>query len=270
MYVPRLTVVTLGVLALATTSVLAQDDASSRSTVLPGNAIPLVDHALRAPDIPDASRRHDELEKWIDEYSEWKQWAQRWANRRQPGVFSGSRERRQRPDPPTWLLDQCESGIDASDKMIEACTLITEWRAPYAITQAAGARAAAAQSGEDDDNTTWWEHVHLDGGWPAMQANLSIYGVIGVHATTYVKGRFEIFLAPGAMLVRVPNRGGGHAWKVATNYGITYRLARLTLPGGRRALLHVNLAKAWLFAMGDLPTDSTDFIGLSMTFKKKS
>jgi hypothetical protein len=103
-----------------------------------------------------------------------------------------------------------------------------------------------------------------------MQANLSIYGVIGVHATTHVKGRFEIFLAPGAMLVRVPVRGGGHAWKVATNYGITYRLGGFTLPGGRRALLHVNLAKAWIFAMGDLPTDSTDFIGLSMTFKKKS
>ena len=62
MYVPRLTVVTLGLLALATTSVLAQDDTSSRTTVLPGNTIPLVEHALLAPDIPDASRRHDELD----------------------------------------------------------------------------------------------------------------------------------------------------------------------------------------------------------------
>ena len=269
MQVPRLTVVLLGVLLLTTTSVLAQDNPSPDHP-LTGSAIPLAHRALDAPGLPDLAIRRDELRKWIDDYSEWKEWAQRWGNRRQPGVFTGSRERRPRPVPPDWLSGYCESGIDGSDEGEQACALFTEWSAPNAVVQAATTRAVATQAGEDSDNTTWWEHVHLDGGWPAMQANLSIYGVIGVHATTYVKGRFEIFIAPGAMLVRVPNGGGGHAWKVATNYGITYRLAGLTLPGGRRALLHVNLAKAWLFAMGDLPTDSTDFIGLSMTFKKKS
>jgi hypothetical protein len=269
MHVPRLTVVTLGVLALATTPVLTQDNTSS-DYPLRGSAIPLAQGALDAPGLPDLAIRRNELRKWIADFSDWKQWAERWRNRRQPGVFSSSRERRPRPDPPDWLFGYCESGIDGSDEGEAACTLLTEWSAPNASTQTASARAAATQASEDSDNTTWWEHVHLDGGWPAMQANLSIYGVIGVHATTHVKGRFEIFLAPGAMLVRVPVRGGGHAWKVATNYGITYRLGGFTLPGGRRALLHVNLAKAWIFAMGDLPTDSTDFIGLSMTFKKKS
>jgi hypothetical protein len=269
MSVPRLMVAVLGVLVLATTSALAQDNGSPDHP-LTGSAIPVAHRALDAPGLPDLAIRRDELRKWIDDYSEWNEWAQRWTNRRQPGVFTGSRERRRRPDPPDWLFGYCESGIDGSDEGEQACALVTEWNAPNAVAQAATTRAAATQASEDSDNTTWWEHVHLDGGWPAMQANLTIYGVIGVHATTYVKGRFEIFIAPGAMLVRVPNRGGGHAWKVATNYGITYRLAGLTLPGGRRALLHVNLAKAWLFAMGDLPTDSTDFIGLSMTFKKKS
>lgn len=268
MYVPRLTVITLGVLVLATTSVLAQGSTSS-DHLLTGSTIPLVQHALEAPGLLDIAIRRDELKKWIVDYSEWQEWAQRWSNRREPGVFSSSRERRPKPDPPDWLFDYCESGIDASEESEQACTLLTEWSTPNAIVQAATTRAAATQAGEDADNTTWWEHVHLDGGWPAMQADASIYGVIGVHATTEVRGRFEIFLAPGAMLVRVPTRGGGHAWKVATNYGITYRLGGFTLPGGRRALLHVNLAKAWLFAMGDLPTNSTDFIGLSMTFKKK-
>lgn len=268
MRVPRLTLVTLGVLALATAPVLAQDDAS-RGDALTGNAIPVAQRAVQAPELLDLAKRHEEIKQWVVEFSEWKQWAERWGNRRQPGLLTSSRERRPRPDPPSWLFGHCESGFDASAESLEACTLLTEWSAPNAVAQAATARAAATQAGEDSDNTSWWEHVHLDGGWPAMQANLSIYGVIGVHATTHVKGRFEIFLAPGAMLVRVPVRGGDHAWKVATNYGITYRLTEFSLPGGRRALLHLNLAKAWLFAMGDVPTDSTDFIGLSMTFKKK-
>jgi hypothetical protein len=267
MRMPSLRVVTLGIVASAATPVLAQDD-SSFDRALTGQSIPLVQRALEAPTVPDGAKRRDELKKWVDEFSEWKQWAGRWRNRREPGLLSGSRERRPRPDPPDWLFDHCGSGIDGSDESEEACTLLAEWSAPNAIVQAATTRATATQASEDSDNTTWWEHLHLDGGWPAMQAN--IYGVIGVHATTHVKGRFEIFLAPGAMLVRVPTKGGGHAWKVATNYGITYRLTGFALPGGRRALLHVNLAKAWLFAMGDIPTDSTDFIGLSMTFKKKS
>jgi hypothetical protein len=255
---------TLGILAAATTSILAQDARSDHA--LPGKSIPLVQRALEAPGLPDAAKRRDELKKWVDEFSEWQQWAERWMNRREPGTFSASRERRPRPDPPNWLFEQCESAIDASDEIVAACTLLTEWRAP---AQAASARATATQGSEDGEKTTWWEHVHLDGGWPAMQADASIYGVIGVHATTHVKGRFQIFLAPGAMLVNVPVRGGGRAWKVATNYGITYRLVEFTVPGSRRALLHLNLAKAWLFAAGNLPTDSTDFVGFSVTFKKK-
>ena len=47
-------------------------------------------------------------------------------------------------------------------------------------------------------------------------------------------------------------------------------LAQFTLPGTTRlAYLHLNLAKAWLLGAGpDVPTSSTDFAGLSITFKK--
>jgi hypothetical protein len=39
---------------------------------------------------------------------------------------------------------------------------------------------------------------------------------------------------------------------------------------GRTTFLHLNFAKAWLFSIGpDVPTKSTDFAGLSFTFKKK-
>jgi hypothetical protein len=122
---------------------------------------------------------------------------------------------------------------------------------------------------EEADKTTFWRNVHLDFGWPAMQSGLSLYGVVGMHATTSVHGRLQIFVAPGAMLLNVPTRGGGRAWKLATNYGIAYRLGEFGFPGQRTAVLHLNLAKAWLISAGpDVTTKSTDFIGLSMTFKK--
>ena len=67
----------------------------------------------------------------------------------------------------------------------------------------------------------------------------------------------------------VPMRNGARAWKLATNYGIACRLGQFRFPGNRRALLHVNLAKAWLLSGGpDVATKSTDFVGFSVTFKK--
>jgi hypothetical protein len=137
-----------------------------------------------------------------------------------------------------------------------------------AATQPAATLSSAS---EDTDKTTWWEHVHLDAGWPAIQSSLSLYGVLGMHATTTVRGRFQVFVAPGAMLLNVPTSDGGRAWKIATNYGIAYHLGRFTFPGtNRQARLHLNIAKAWLLSAGpDVPTKSTDFVGLSITFTKR-
>jgi hypothetical protein len=113
--------------------------------------------------------------------------------------------------------------------------------------------------------------VHLDGGWTALQSGSSLYGVLGVHATTTVRGRLAVFVAPGAMLMNVPTTDGRRAWKVAANYGVTYRLGQIAFPGQRQALLHLNLAKAWLLnGGGDVATNSTDFVGLSITFSKKN
>lgn len=190
-----------------------------------------------------------------------------WGNRREPGWFSDSRSRRPRPDPPAWLFDECR-GL-ATDARDEACLLLAEWSAgPAAATL--NAAMPSPNAAEDDQKMTWWEHVHLDAGWPALQSGLGVYGVLGVHATTTVRGRFQIFIAPGAMLLNVPTDDGRRAWRIATNYGIAYRLGQFTIPGlDRRALLHLNLAKAWLFSAGPhVSTKSTDFVGLSLTFKK--
>src|SRR5690242_19875263 len=46
--------------------------------------------------------RVQELERWIAEFDKWQQWNEVWRNRREPGWVK-SRERRPRPEPPSWL-----------------------------------------------------------------------------------------------------------------------------------------------------------------------
>jgi hypothetical protein len=262
------TVVVLG--ALTAWPLPAIGDDVQDGVPLPGRAIPLVQEARQPPELSvhDSAARERELDEWIRNFSEWKKWADEWHNRREPGWFSNFRQRRQQPDPPPWLVDACKITVEDNGKMAEACTLLAEWSA--ASAPVTNAPAAASSATEDNNKTIWWEHVHLDLAWPALQSGVTYFGVVGMHVTTKVRGRFEIFVAPGAMLLNVPTRDGKRAWKLATNYGIAYRLAEFSLPGDRRALLHVNLAKAWLFAAGpEVPTKSTDFIGFSATFKKK-
>jgi hypothetical protein len=263
-------VVMLG--AVETSAALAQAIDGQEQLPLPARAVLLAEHATEAPEllVSDPVERLEELEEWMEEFSKWKNWMAQWGNRREPGWFSGFRQRRQRPDPPEWLFDRCQDSSAETGTVADACMLLAEWSADAKTTHAASTRAAATAGAEDGDKTIWWEHVHLDAGWPAMQSGVSLYGVIGMHATTTVKGRLEIFVAPGAMLLNVPTTDGGRAWKLATNYGIAYRLGEFKFPGDRRALLHINLAKAWLLATGpEVPTKSTDFVGLSITFKRR-
>lgn len=263
------TVVLLIAMTAGWNAVSAQTRDSGADAPLPARTIDvgLLDQAAVLP--TSEERELEALERWVREYTAWKAWAAQWRNRREPGWFSDSRQRRPRPAPPFWLASRCDEPVEAGSTVAEACHLFAEWRVDAGTLAVANARAAATASEEQSEKTTWWEHVHLDVAWPAMEQSLSLYGVVGVHATTSVKGRFEIFVAPGAMLLNVPTSDGRRAWKVATNYGITYRLGSLGLPGGRQGIVHLNLAKAWLLGVGDnVPTKSTDFIGFSMTFKK--
>jgi hypothetical protein len=106
--------------------------------------------------------------------------------------------------------------------------------------------------------------------WPAVQWQQSIYGVAGMHLALPVSGRVHVFTAPGVMLLNLPSRSGSRVWKVAANYGVGYRLFGFSLPGGRAAELHLNLAKSWLLSEStDLPVGRTvDFAGFSITLPK--
>jgi hypothetical protein len=236
------------------------------------HSIPIGADDLRAPSLPAADPgRAAELQAWLDEFVAWQDWAARWRGQREPGWLTSFRARRERPSPPAWLSDRCVTVLDESDPLMPACTRLAEWREADGAARIRAVRVAATTGQEAEPRTTWWEHIHMDLLWPAMQWQASVYGVVGMHVTTTVRGRWQVFTAPGVVMLNLPARDGTRVWKVAANYGIGYRLANFTFPGGRPAELHVNLAKTWLLSD---PADSVtgrsiDLLGFSITFKKE-
>jgi hypothetical protein len=263
-------VAALATLAHSSTAAFAQDESSPP---LPSTAIDaVVGQPAEPPALVDdrATDQMAEAEQWVRQYDEWKEWSSQWGNRRQPGWFTGYRDRRDAPVPPAWLAAQCVAVVDEDDPLMRACVLLREWNEGFIANQLRTASAAQVARREDDQKTTWWEHLHIDVLWPAMQWRSSMYGVIGMHAATTVRGRFEAFVAPGMMVLNLPSRNGTRTWKVAANYGIGYRLFDFVFPGNRLASLHVNAARAWVMSdIADVATGRTvDFAGFSLTFKK--
>jgi hypothetical protein len=262
--------VCLPVLLGVASSVRAQDRHTS-SPALISSPLP-VDTLAFPPDVSDrqAAQRASALQQWIVDYTEWLTWSKEWRNRRQPGWFTDYRERLEMPEPPAWLSGRCESAVDDADLLMQACMLLEQTTAEHASVQVLPDAGTVPDTAEDTNKTIWWEHVHIDALWPAMQIQGSVFGVVGVHTTATVKGRWEVFLAPGAMLLNMPARDGTRAWKLAANYGVGFRLVDFRFPGNRHAVLHLNLARAWLLSdIKDVVSGrSTDFAGLSMTFKQ--
>jgi hypothetical protein len=261
--------VSLAVLAGSPVATFGQETGSSP---LPSRAVAVAaQQLLTAPDLAgrDPSQMM-ELTAWMDAFAEWQTWSAEWGNRRERGWLTGFRERREKPVPPAWLPVECAVTVEDRGPIAQACTLLAEWTAEPGTTRVRQARAAASTDQEAPTKTVWWEHVHLDLLWPATQVRASVYGIVGTHIATTVGGRLQVFLAPGAMFLNVPSRNGSRAWKVATNYGIGYRLFDFSFPGNRRATLHANIAKAWLLSdIADVATGRTmDFAGFSMTFNQ--
>ena len=246
---------------------------SDGDAALPAKSIPLAGQTL----IPPASvlteapselpKRMAESQQWVREYNAWKEWEDQWGGKQEPGWF-GPRERRKKPDPPAWLIDECRALADADAARTEACRLLAEWQESYIVAEVRAKMQAARNQGEASTKSTWWRHVHIDGLWLTPNASVS-YGVVGVHVTLKLVGRWQIFAAPGAMLLNVPAADGTRAWRPATDLGLSYRLADIRLPGSRRqGTLHLNVAKAWLLGGSEsFINSSVDLAGLSITFK---
>jgi hypothetical protein len=250
--------------------------AQSDSSPLPSHA--LVAHAellLTQASADLRAVRLVEVENWTREYQEWRRWFAQWHNRRQPGMWSWStRDRRPRPDPPAWLAATCDVLFEREGGSLdEGCRLFAEWRADDFFTVLANEKVAQARAQlEAPQKTVWWQHVHIDAFWPMTQTGSHAYGVFGTHVTMPLGSRVQVFLTPGAILMRVPADDGRQTWMTATDWGMSVRLGELTIPGlGRPSTVHLNFARVWLLgaARSDLSGDLY-LAGFSVTFNPRS
>ena len=246
--------------------VSAQDQQTS---VIPARVIVAGDLEFSVPADAGMTKRVPEMRRWIRDYQTWKEWNEKWRNRWEPG-WMGTRERRKRPDPPFWLDAACrDDNVDDTGILADACRALTDWKDDDASAELRRQMAAARTQHETVNKTVWWEHVHIDALWPMTQVRSSVFGVLGTHATVDVAGRLQVFVAPGAILLNLPN-GRDREWRPATDWGIAYRCFDFTLPGSdRRASLHINLAKAWILAgPSNVFPSSINLAGFSVTLKK--
>jgi hypothetical protein len=239
-----------------------------RDGALPARVIGTGDFEFSVPDAAQSARRLRELRRWIADYDHWKRWYETWRNRREPG-WVHQRDRRHRPDPPVWLDDACRELAEDQGVLVDACRLLADWKDEPVVTEMRQRMADAQAQREMPTKDMWWEHVHLDALWTMTEVRANVFGVLGMHATVDVAGRFQIFVAPGAILLNLPN-GRSREWRPATDWGMAYRMFDFTFPGtDRRASLHLNLARAWVLAGPEnLVRSSIDLAGFSVTFKK--
>jgi hypothetical protein len=210
--------------------------------------------------------RVSELQEWIRAYTEWKDWADKWRGKVEPGLF-GPRARKGKPDPPSWLSDYCRTSVVVEDAYAYGCRLLVDWQQNYGTAVIKEEILDERTRHETPTKTRWWGHVHLDALWLTTQIPVT-YGVIGVHATHRIAGRLQIFLAPGAILLNMPTPNG-REWTPATDLGISYQLFDFKFPGNQAdATLHLNIAKAWVVGKrGSFIDSSVELAGLSVSFK---
>ena len=222
------------------------------------------------PHLPDQAElvaRARALTQWVDDYNRWKRARD---ERDEKGLASSPREVRRKPDPPEWLFEDCRDVI-FSDKGLwaDACRLLTDWKDDALTAQIRRQITESRAQREAPTKTMWWHHVHLDTLWPMTQWGASVYGIVGTHATVDVAGRFQVFVTPGMMLLNVAGERGARDWRVATDWGVAYRLLDFKFPGAQhRAQLHVNLVTAWVFSgPNSLVAKRINLAGFSFTFK---
>jgi hypothetical protein len=206
----------------------------------------------------------EELAQWTRAFTDWQKWADRWLNRRQPGKWSYLVERQKRPDPPAWLHDTCELLGDDS-RLAEACDLLVAWRDDPIATKNRQTTNAAMIHEESPAKSSWLQHVHVDGLWSTTQSNMNAFGLFGAHVTVDVKGRVQVFVVPGILLVSVPQFLGRRELWPATDWGMSYRLF-----SAGRSTVRFNLVHAWMLAnRASAISPNLTLAGFSVSFKPR-
>jgi hypothetical protein len=211
------------------------------------------------------------LQTWTREYDDWKAWFVKWRGRVQPGWFS-AKPRREAPVPPAWLPDACTSLIVDSGPLADACRAWRESLHDFDGTGLVAQQSAQARAKQEaPQKTVWWEHVHVDALWPMTQTGSSAFGVAGMHTTMNVTKRLQIFVAPGAILMRLPDVNGGRTWSAATDWGFSWNLFDFRMPGlDRASTVHVNFARVWVLGNSGVTMPGELYLaGFSITFKRR-
>jgi len=250
--------------------VAAQTSAQTvfESRPLPAHAIAPLFDALPSglPPLVLMTYQVDEVQEWARQYTEWQKWADRWYNKRQPGFWDYALERPGKPDPPVWLDELCTLLSD-DPRLVRPCALLASWRLDpvEAVNRQAAAATALPQPEAPVEKSVWWRHLHVDGMWSTAQSNVSALGLFGAHVTIEVEGRFQIFAAPGIMLVSLPSFYGTREITPATDYGVTYRLFN-----AGRSTVHFNLVRAWVLAnRASLIDPNITLAGFSVSFRPR-
>jgi hypothetical protein len=204
----------------------------------------------------------EQLEKWTRDFAEWQKWADRWLNRRQPGKWAYSQERKQKPDPPVWLDGECELLAD-DDRLVHVCELLAEWREDPIAAKNRQAAATSLIQAETPTKSVWWRHLHVDGLWSTARSDVSVLGLFGAHITIPIAGRLQVFAVPGIMVVTIPSVYGNREFSPATDWGLSYRLFAVG-----RSTVHFNLVHAWMLGnRSNLIDSNITLAGFSVSFR---
>jgi hypothetical protein len=222
--------------------------------------------------------RYDELVLWLKKYRQWEDWIAVNGNRPAQNMLGGvDSHRRERPEPPAWLSDDCERLIGHDGKLGQACEILRSWHglAPH-LEQVRRDPAVTTSGGVVNDRvvkSSFWRRVHLTGLWaPGQVPPPPMFGVVGMQMGVVEIGRVT-FPALGAMLVTLTGDNGKREWKPATNISVSFRLRNFELDE-HTAVLHFNVSRLNIHAAGSLgPTDlplNLNFVGLSLSFRKRN
>ena len=246
---------------------------------------PLEARAIAAPapliEIPRPPLDEAVLDRWIAEYTRWREWSAKWGTRRQwvahpfpypfwkdnPDIFSYVVPRPAEPEPPAGLEAACvESPRSATrgDRRARACELLTFWKDDYQTQQIRSAVAAARAQKDDVSRSRFIEHIHFASLWASLQkpGGEGTYGLAGIHATIDIHGRWQIYALPGVMAISVKNRWDRRMVTVGYDWGMALRLGALRLPlAGLPVKVHFNLAHVWMPEVNQ----RLDMVGLSFS-----
>ncbi|NUR52961.1 MAG: hypothetical protein HOQ29_00800 [Acidobacteria bacterium] len=217
-----------------------------------------------------------ELARWIDAMVKWQHAEKRWPNQPAHDAYGRIVRRQPRPEAPSWLEPTCaahdEAALASTPALAQACRLLAGLAAdPQAEVIQQQTQTARADK-EKLIKGSFLSRVHLDGLWSTTSSDVRFYGLVGSHISLVDVGRVQFFGPPGVLLLSMPNGKGSREIRVGYTWGMSVRLADITLFGAHKnATLFLSVAKCWTVGsnLDRLGTGGFDIAGLSIAPRNK-